>query len=435
MPATALTDADIAKADNGGALSDSDVAAHEHTQPRTTLDWSHVVSNLPHSAMQFIEGTIHNPSDQAPDVKPSGRFSKAHPDFADRLPMIASAADSVEELVHNVRHPVDYFEKDPVGAVNTFGQLARGLLGSAFERGGPPPSGPANASAASPANSPPTPIPAGVKDAIGLVSPRARYLANVIDRIRGARSAEATPGAAAAPVAGEAPIPEIYDGIAHAMGQGKYKGLSAPAQQSIRDMAARLDQPPSAEWAPKPNSNAAPVEWQTPSEKAAAATPTPQVQPAPPASPTPAAVSPQPETSAAAPKSNVVTIPFSEPDLPAEAYAGSARAQKAQALAYYLHEAEGIAPADAVKFTEPERAQYLKSTAEAVRAGGGKAPNTWFDGKVSPADWSQAMVELKKLHGRAIVQAAQQRLGRMPAQARGPAQALSDALNGGQPSQ
>ena len=222
---------------------------------------------------------------------------------------------------------------------------------------------------------------------------------------------------AAPPETAEAATPEIYDQIAQAMGQGKYSGLSATAQQSIRDVAARLDKPPSSEWAPRPNPNAAPVEWQTPAEKAAAAQPAPAATPAAqpaltaqPAAPAPASAAPAKPAIVPPRGSNVVTIPFSEPQLPTEAYAGSARATKSQALAFYLHNFEDITPVDAMKTSPAQRAEFMKATARAAQPGatalGGKAPipDTWFDGKVTDQDWAQAVVELKKLRSRSIAQ-------------------------------
>jgi hypothetical protein len=98
------------------------------TQP-TSIDWSQVLSeaksNAPKSSLHLIQ-SLAGGGDQAPNPNPSGRFSQAHPDVANRFPMIASAADSVEELAHNVAHPVDHFAKDPAGAAQLWGNLARG---------------------------------------------------------------------------------------------------------------------------------------------------------------------------------------------------------------------------------------------------------------------------------------------------------------------
>jgi GNAT superfamily N-acetyltransferase len=116
-----------------------------------SLDWSQVVKNLPGSLSNFVKsinqglgptGANWSPDQlkyfqdadaaekagkPAPEVPPpSGRFSQAYPDVAKSHPTIASAADSLEELVHNVTNPKEFFEKDPVGAVQTYGNLARG---------------------------------------------------------------------------------------------------------------------------------------------------------------------------------------------------------------------------------------------------------------------------------------------------------------------
>lgn len=111
--------------------------------------WHQVAHNLVPSAWNFIKSMAPGPASsewspeqtawfqqaaqaekagkplpQAPT--PSGSFSQAHPDFAQQHPTLATAADSIEALASKLSHPADYFRDDPVGALNTYGNLARG---------------------------------------------------------------------------------------------------------------------------------------------------------------------------------------------------------------------------------------------------------------------------------------------------------------------
>lgn len=103
----------------------------EKPAPSPSLDWSQVLHNLPASAARLIQGTAPGPTSQMPVTNPSGKFSKAHPDVADKYPMIAAAADSLEDLVHNVTHPTEFFNRDPAVAAQTYGTLARGAFNAA----------------------------------------------------------------------------------------------------------------------------------------------------------------------------------------------------------------------------------------------------------------------------------------------------------------
>jgi len=129
----------------------------DHITTKTpSLDWSRVIQNLPGSLKNLVTSTAPGPnSDSLPPVPGfparkdfqsdadyeaafqkaletktplTGRFSNAHPDFASRFPMLASGFDSVEELAHNITHPREFFEKDPVGAANTYGNIMAGGL-------------------------------------------------------------------------------------------------------------------------------------------------------------------------------------------------------------------------------------------------------------------------------------------------------------------
>lgn len=131
--------------DAGGWQSTAD-----HVEP-PSLDWSKVVRNLPGSLVNFAKSVSQGLGPTGPNWSPeqikyfqdaaaaekagkplpdapvpNGRFSQAHPDVAQNHPMVASAADSLEDLVHNVTNPREFFEKDPVGAAQTFGNLAAG---------------------------------------------------------------------------------------------------------------------------------------------------------------------------------------------------------------------------------------------------------------------------------------------------------------------
>lgn len=133
-PASVKSDTSSASIDYDALAKQAGATNSTPAQKSTSLDWSQVVHNLPSSFVNLLKNVSAGlgPTSASPDFSkpPSGRFSQSNPDTANRFPMIASAADSLEDLVHNVTHPQEFFEKDPAGAVQTFGNLAAGGLKS-----------------------------------------------------------------------------------------------------------------------------------------------------------------------------------------------------------------------------------------------------------------------------------------------------------------
>ncbi|HXA67390.1 MAG TPA: hypothetical protein VNV82_19690 [Bryobacteraceae bacterium] len=240
--------------------------------------------------------------------------------------------------------PYVAFGGSPVGSALVAGSQTEGDPGAMLAAGATSAAlkaGPAVAKAVW--NAPP--VSEAAKNLIGVVSPRAKNAISMLDAIRA--------GLRGAPSAAEV----------------------APA--------SRIIAPDDIAGAARPDWRQAIVDEANPSATASA--PPPPGQTATPTTSTPGA-SLQRET--AAPTSQTQS----------EAIAAPKRDVKAQALAYYLHQGEGLTVENAMKLAPPARAAMLKKAANAARAGGfDDVPDAWFDGKLSPRTWDATMAELKKL--------------------------------------
>ncbi|MGP0071204.1 MAG: hypothetical protein ACLPWF_04635 [Bryobacteraceae bacterium] len=131
--ADVLTDADVASHDaqtTPAVLTDADVAMHDDgTHPSY---WSQVAHNVLPSAVHLIQNTAPGPTAYTPPANAPTAPAPGEDDGPSLKNLWhntgGAAVQSISDLVHRLAHPADYFRDDPVGAVNTYGNLIRGAV-------------------------------------------------------------------------------------------------------------------------------------------------------------------------------------------------------------------------------------------------------------------------------------------------------------------
>lgn len=408
-------DYDALASQHGGAPTvDYDALAQQHggtaqAPEDTRSGWQKVKDNFIPSVINFVKSNAPGPtsSDLPMPGRKDGETQDAYwkrmqdtnaaatpGDKPEQHPLIAAAIQSAKDFASKIADPAKFFEDDPVGAVQTYGNLLR----SGLEVGKGVVTGAKAVGDALPAGY--TDIAKGTgKVAMGAALPLATHALGV------------SPGVeAAADMAGfqYGSRPLIRSGINQIkQGVQTIKATPQAAQRAALDAKlARLTDAFDPATAGKTDIDLSrpPVAGQQPMTGP---------QPAAPQS-----ASPQPSPLAASPGQAVMpaspgvtndlgaqptTIPFSKSEVPSAVYQAAARAQKAKALAKTLFDG-GITSEDAKLMTKDHWGQ-------AAQAAGVNAPSLESQG--------QTMFELRQLeNAQAHSQQLVQRLnstGAMPA--------------------
>jgi hypothetical protein len=391
MPDT-LTDAQIAQA-APQTLTDADIAKAD--QQPSYLD--SVKKNLIPSLVHFLQSSAPGPT--SGDLPTPGR--KPNEDaqtYWKRMeqtdaagtgeghPLIDAAIQSVKDLAHKVANPKEFFEQDPVGAVQTYGNILRGGVDAAASIPGVSEAArTAGTVAKAAAQAGGKDIAAGAgKVAAGAAIPvAAAYLP-------GGEAVKVGAEMAGLPVGGKLVVQggkQIVAGSKAAIQAGR-DALTAKLNAAIDRVqgaydpatAPKTDLQLAAPVNPEPSASAGPQPMQVPSA-------IPPVARAPrgpiPISPRQTIMAPGSSGAALAPveQTGPVTIPFSEPETSSAVFQAQARAEKASKLAQFLH--DGGITAEEAKGMTGDHWQM------AAKGAGVNAP--------SLASQGQAVFELRRL--------------------------------------
>lgn len=345
-PAQTLTDADIAKNETSlPILSDADIAKQEHTnQPDPgylgTL-WNDLKS-LPAGAYQLVRHPIDTTKAAI------GQMDLEHPENSSGLLGLPDELYKEWQAGHKGEVMARMTELGLPIIFKGAGLAAEGAAGAA---------GKALDVVTSPA----------ARDVAGIVSPRAAHMLSLATRVRRAFDAF-NADSASAPAAATAPAEDmtVLDALAQSQAGKKFSKLGSADQQTIRDLAAKLNQPrPAAQppiapqaapQSPAPVASSAPGETifdiakrelnqsEQPASPAAAAAPPAPAKPS--LAQTEARMAQKSPAPTEAPQSQyTATGERKSPELRAMEIQNANRLAKAQRFAQALH-AQGIDPKD-----------------------------------------------------------------------------------------